>query len=245
VKIAICDDDLRCRQELTELISAYAAENPDRNVELLSFSTADELLAAAVKVGGYDIYILDIIMPGMNGITLGTRLRQLGSDGKVIYLTSSREFALDSFRSRPFDYLLKPMDKAAFLATLSEAAETVAMKQGKSILVRTQEGTVKIDLNSILCAILTHRVVVYHLTGGRTVKSVQVRGSFAEAVQELLTEDSFVLCGAGMAANLRHIAAVRDDSLLFRGDFSVYLGKKACRDIRSVWYDYNFRPNTD
>lgn len=245
MKIAICDDDLRCRQELTELVSAYAAQNPDREVELLSFSTADELLAAAVKVGGYDIYILDIVMPGMNGITLGTRLRQLGSDGKVIYLTSSREYALDAFKARPFDYILKPVDKAAFLATLSEAAETVAMKQGKSILVRTQDGTVKVELNSILCAVLTHRVVVYHLTGGRTVKSVQVRGSFAEAAQELLKEDAFVLCGAGMAANLRHITAVEDDALVFRGSQRTYLGKKACRDIRSVWYDYNFNANAD
>ena len=46
-------------------------------------------MEAAEKVGGFDIYILDILMPGMDGIELGVKLREQGYDGSIIYLTNS------------------------------------------------------------------------------------------------------------------------------------------------------------
>ena len=64
---------------------------------------------AAEKLGGFDIYILDILMPGMDGIELGVRLRELGYDGSIIYLTSSTDFAIDSYKAEASNYILKPV----------------------------------------------------------------------------------------------------------------------------------------
>lgn len=60
-------------------------------------------------------------MPGTNGISLGVTLRELGYDGKNIYLTSSEEYSSDAFRVKAFDYFLKLITDEVFTKTLDEA----------------------------------------------------------------------------------------------------------------------------
>ena len=74
----------------------------------------------------------------MNGIELGIKLRQLGYDGKIIYLTSSVEFAIDLFKAKAYNYILKPIT-----AILSSLLSTTYFKQfrqkPKTILLSRQK----------------------------------------------------------------------------------------------------------
>ena len=179
-------------------------------------------------------------MPGMNGIKLGVTLREHGRDGKIIYLTSSEEYAIASFRARPFDYILKPIDRERIFAALDEAAASLTLREEKFVTVKTRERSLKLNFDSIVYARLNRRAIWYHLTNGTVVESVHIRTTFSEAVQPLLKDVAFALCGASLAVNLNHIIGVESEALIFKGAETVYLGKKACREIRSVWYDFCF-----
>ena len=61
MKIAVCDDNQLCRDTASELLQHYAAEHPDAEITIFSYEHADDLMDAARKTGGFDIYILDII----------------------------------------------------------------------------------------------------------------------------------------------------------------------------------------
>lgn len=239
-RIAICDDDMLWRRQILEMTNAYAAENPELGISFTAFEWGSELMEAARKTGGFDVYILDILMHGMNGIELGSRLRQMGFDGKIIYLTSSQEYAIDSYRVKAYNYLLKPLRKDTFFAALDEVHSAISERKGKSIIVRTKDSSIKVSFDSIEYAELCKRTVVYHLTGGKTLESISIRTSFSEAVQELLQDSRFLLCGTSMVANMHHITMVEKDGLLFRDQRKVYLPRKACSDIRSAWYDFYF-----
>ncbi|MBR2490253.1 MAG: response regulator transcription factor [Ruminiclostridium sp.] len=238
--VAICDDDLLCREQILAWAREYIQQSPDPDSGVCGFSASEELLEAVEGGRHFDVCILDIVMPGMDGIRLGVRLRQLGYEGRILYLTSSRDYAIDSFRAKPFNYILKPVEKAAFLSALEEARASLPPRGEKSILVRTQEASVKVDLSTILYAERSNRTVRYYLMGGTLVESIQIRSSFTEAIQPLLADERFVLCGASMAANLHHVIAIEAEALLFRDSQRAYLGKKLCREIRSVWFDYHF-----
>ena len=240
MKIAVCDDDALLREEVLAITSEYTAQNPTRNISCAAFASAEELLASAEQIGGFDIYILDIVMPGMDGITLGVQLRDHGFVGKIIYLTSSPEYAVDSFQAKPFNYILKPFGKDAFLTALHEAILSVSEKKERSLIVKTKECSIRLTFDSILYAQLNRRTVVYHLTNGKAVESIQIRTPFHEAIQDLLSDRRFVLCGASMAVNLRHITMIENDALVFNDTHRAYLGKKSCREVRSVWYDFCF-----
>ena len=240
MRIAICDDEERCRVQVLEFLREYSRSHTEHHPDISVFSAGEDLLEAAGKLGGFDIYILDIVMPHMDGIRLGTELRSRGYDGKIIYLTSSKEYAIDSFRVKPFHYILKPFDRADFRAVLDEAVDAMAEQKQKSIIVKTQDSRIKIHLHRILYAELSRRTVQYHMTDGRTVESIHIRSSFTEAVQELLQDNRFCLCGAEMLVNLQHLIEVENECLVFKNSCRLNAGKKACRDVRSAWYDYNF-----
>ncbi len=239
MKVAICDDEKSCRMDVLEKADEYNKQNSNA-ISFSAFSSAKALIEATEKSGGFDVYVLDIVMPEMNGIELGKWLRDNGHEGKIIYLTSSEEYAIESYRVKAFDYILKPVEKDVFFKSLDEIVAALSSKSEKSIIVKTKENSIRLTFDSIMYAELCRRVIVYHLSDGKTVQSIMIRTTFSEAVQELLRDSRFVLCGAGMVANLQHITMVDNEALDFKNSCKVYLSKKACREVRSAWYDYWF-----
>lgn len=240
MRIAICDDDAACVGQVRTIAGQYAAGRTDRSFLLDGFTHPDDLMEAAEKIGGYDIYILDIVMPDMNGIALGAKLRDAGYDGKIIYLTASEEYSLAAFRVRAFDYLIKPISEQTFAKAIDEVSSLIAEKQDKFILVKTKDRSIKINFESILYAELNRRVITYYLTGGRTVESISLRGTFMEAMTELLADKRFYLCNVGMVVNLDYITEIETGAVVFGNNCRSFLGEKYCRKLRGVWSEYLF-----
>ena len=57
----------------------------------------------------YDIYLLDVVMPGLNGIELAKEIRSSDKAADIIFLTSSPEFAVESYTVKASNYLVKPV----------------------------------------------------------------------------------------------------------------------------------------
>lgn len=238
MRIAICDDEEWFQRRVLTILNEYAISHEDIKMTISTFANADACLKATEKYNGFDIYILDIVMPGMNGIKLGIELRENGYDGHIIYLTSSPEFALDSYKAEASDYILKPIITSDFLKAFDKAVVMTQNKTNKVILVKTRANTIKLPLNDIMYAELRKRAITYHLTNGDIIESVMIRTPFAVAIKELLEQKHFVLCGTSIAFNLHHITSVGSDHIIFKDDRKVFFSKKICRDIRSLWSDY-------
>jgi len=219
-------------------MSLYCGQSIHRGMSLSVFDNAEDLLEDALRLDGFDIYLLGIVMPGMNGIALGRQLRQAGYDGKIIYLSTNTEYAYHAFSVQAFNYLLRPLDSEKLTAVLDEAVRAMASRLERSLIVKTAETSVRLPFDAVLYAELSHRAIVYHLTNQHTVASRQIRTPFAAAVQPLLADSRFVLCGASVAANLYQIAQVEKDTLVFRDGSRVYIPRKVCTEVRSEWADF-------
>jgi len=242
MKIAFCDDDCDCCEEIDHLLSIYAGEHPDHNISYTAFAYTDDLLDASAKIGGFDLYILDIVMQNdITGIELGVKLRQAGYNGKIVYLTSSAEYAIDSFKVKPFQYIMKPVEKEYFFSVIDEAYEIISHENNQKFMVKTKENSLLVSYDSILYVELVKRTLVFNLVGGKTVESTTLRTTFSEAVAELTADSRFIICGSGMLINLHHVTSVGNDSLVFRNGQKIYLGKKLCRDMRGVWNEFWFK----
>ena len=91
LSIAICDDEASYVEETTALVQAYLRHHPELSGQIHTFRRGQELLCQVEKIRGFDLYLLDIIMPGLNGIQTGQRLRDFGDGGEIIYLTTSSD----------------------------------------------------------------------------------------------------------------------------------------------------------
>lgn len=80
----------------------------------------------------FDIVFLDIYMDGDNGIKTAQKIRKFDSQCKIIFTTTSTDYALDSFKVLPFNYLTKPITKEVFNAILEKAIFILTRKNKRA-----------------------------------------------------------------------------------------------------------------
>ena len=237
LRIAICDDDRACRIEVTQLVKEYIAQS-SRPMELSVYENGTDLLEDARRTGSFDIYILDILMPLLNGIDLGVRLRELDSDSKILYLTSSPDYSIRAFKAKAWEYLLKPVKKEELFTALDEAISFLMVKREDGMVVKTSQSSIRLTFDSILYAQLNKKSIHYHLTNGKVIESISIRTGFSEAVQELLRDSRFFMCSASEVINLYHVDEIGHDTLTFRNGKTIYLRKHFSRELRSIWSNF-------
>lgn len=237
MRIAVCDDDILCRSEVAQLLTEYI-QQCGRTIELSVYENGTDLLEDARRTGSYDIYILDILMPLLNGIDLGLQLRELDSECKIFYLTSSPDYAIRATRARVWEYLLKPVNKNVLFPSLDEALSSLAEKREKGIVVKTSHSSIRLAFDSILYAELNKKNIHYHLTNGKIVESTSIRTGFSKAVQEMLGDSRFYMCSASMVVNLYHVEEITNDALTFRNGKKIYLSRQFSREVRSSWSNF-------
>lgn len=238
IKLALCDDEAEQREGIGGLLREYAAARPALAVKLSVFSSGGELLKAAKECGGFDVYVLDVVMPGLSGIDVGVRLRELYSGGAIIYLTVSPEYAVDSYAARAFYYLMKPAEPEKLFQVLDQAASALEKQRAACVAVRTKDGLARLRLDEITYAELAGRAVRYHLADGSSLDSVTVRSPFQEETGPLLADPRFFLCGASFVVNLFYVAAVEKGFLRMDSGTRVPLARGLAALAKRRWSDF-------
>lgn len=115
IKIAICDDELYCCDQIKDSILTYSIKT-GIEVKTELFDSCESLITQYLSGSRFDVIFLDIEFKNskterMSGIEFGKKLRKLyeSDNTAIIYVTSYKEYAIDSIKIRPFDYLQKPV----------------------------------------------------------------------------------------------------------------------------------------
>lgn len=237
LKIALCDDEADELARVEALLRQYVEARPGLMARLAVFSSGSALLQQVEDAGGFDIYVLDVVMPRLSGIELGVKLRQLGDDAPIIYLTASPDYAVDSYMARAFYYLLKPPDPARLYQVLDRAAALLQERRA-SVPVKTKSGLRLLPLDELLYAELVGRAARYYLAGGETVDGMTLHEPFGAAMEPLLADPRFVLCGSSFAVNLRHVTAVGKGELTVSGGRRLPLSRGSSDQVKKRWTAY-------
>ena len=113
IQIAFCDDDQTVLDQLSALLEKYRTQRCIQ-IQCTAFRSPLDLLAEIEKGVRYDILFLDVIMPAENGITVAKEIRQYDTAVEIIFLTSSTEFAVESYMVGAYFYQLKPIWEDSF-----------------------------------------------------------------------------------------------------------------------------------
>jgi len=237
LRIAICDDEEKQLKQATALLHIYLQSRPDLIGQMETFRSGGALLARVEDIGGFDLYILDILMPELSGIDIGRRLRALGEGGEIIYLTNSNDFAADSYDVRAFFYLLKPMDQEKLFQVLDGAVEKLNRRRSGAVVVTTADGPRRILLERIRYVERVGRCMRYFCTDA-TVDSQTIRVSFREAAAPLLADRRFCLCGSSYVLNFQHVTGVKGRIALLDDGRTVPLPRTAATAFKKAWGNY-------
>ena len=144
LKIAICDDT----RDERELVEQYAKRYFDARKQPAEFEIFHSMQDVLDTGRACDLYLLDVLMPGKNGIQGAADLLKLYADPVIIFITSSLESAVDSYRVCASGFLLKPVGWEDFKETMDRVC-----RQRLSLYATLTDGSV-IPLSQKLSAIL-------------------------------------------------------------------------------------------
>lgn len=144
MRIAICDDEeMELKRTKDTLESSY------KSLDLLIDIFLDgKKLIQRFDTMYYDLVILDIEMPGMNGIETAKALRSVGDKTAIVFLTSHVEYALKGYEVNALRYLTKPATIVQLLEIITYLIEQ--KKQMKKLLLKSNEDMILVTVSDIL-----------------------------------------------------------------------------------------------
>lgn len=231
VTIALCDDNEIQIDMCKDIIEDYI-ESKGIDAKVKVFYNGEELISYVKENGFFDIYILDMIMPKINGLETASTLRLLKDEGKIIFLTSTVEYAVSSYDVKAFYYMLKPLDGSKLCKILDSAIEELE-EENKSILVlKTSEGDVHLNISDIMYVDIVDRCPTYHVRDGREISDRVLRGSFKDSVSTVVNWGGFYFCGVSMVINSKYVDVIDSQSILIKDGTVLYPAKSGISEFK-------------
>lgn len=213
LSIAICDDDIKEQQRAQHYITKYLQAHPQYQMVTISFAASLELLHYVEEEGGFDLYLLDVYMPGMLGTDAARELRQLDDKGEIIFLTTSRDHAVDAFEVDATQYLVKPYAESALFSALDKVLRRLNVEKRHMIMLKSSEGSVRLFTRDVLfTASGRNNYQIIHTIDGT---KVEVRITASHLFDLLSPGKSFIRCGASVNVNLRYIRQITKERIIF------------------------------
>jgi DNA-binding LytR/AlgR family response regulator len=169
IRAAFCDDDPAVLEKLCSLVEAYRVEQ-NQAIEYAPFRSPLELVAAVEKGCHYDVILLDVLMPGENGIEAAREIREKDREAKIIFLTSSAEFAVQSYTVDAFYYQLKPIWRESFFRLMTQVISEIGKEQESCLILRCKTGIARIPIGRLEYTEVIRRSLFLHLVGGRELE---------------------------------------------------------------------------
>lgn len=236
IKAAFCDDDLLAVNKISGLFEQYCRENDQKNMYTV-FHSPLELLAEIEKGTHFDILFLDVIMPGQNGINVAREIRQYDHAVKIIFLTSSSEFAVESYTVDAFFYYVKPIEADAFYRLMDAVVSKCEKEKQGSLILRCKNGITRIELEKLIYCEVIGRTLVFHLENGMNLEST---GSMDELSGELAQYDSFMRPHRSFLINMEYIQSISYKAITLDNMETIPIPHGKCSEIKNLYLEYAF-----
>lgn len=222
--IGICDDEPIQVKLLTEYVQELCLKN-EIDVKIVQACSGEELVELA-KTQELDIVFLDIEMGGIDGLQTGRIIREKLQDAVIIFITGYRDYALESYEIKAFNYIIKPLTRNKFIKVFTDAKKHVddlrfIEENEKRYNIKHRDGMVSLRYSDI-----------YYLEkDGKNINVCSQQGCYTyratlkEVLKNIDSED-FIQCHQGYIVNMNKITNRRENALIFDGiDTDIPIGK--------------------
>ncbi len=230
MRIAICDDMPEEVEKISALVTQYGKEHGIR-FEITAYSSALEFLRCIESGGDFDAALLDVYMPGLSGIDAAKRLREHGRKIKIIFLTTSREHAVEAFSLSAAHYLIKPFSAEEF-----DEAMCRLIGSGKSRLtVRCEDELRTVELDEVEYFEVRGHKLYIALSGGEQLCLRQTLSAIREQIGENTT---FAGCGASYIINLGRVKKITSTVITMMCGAKIPVPRRAYTQLEKRYLDY-------
>lgn len=199
--IAIVEDEKEFSTQLEKYLEQYQEENNVR-FKVSVFQDGAEILEDYKKI--YDVILLDIEMPRLNGMDAAEQIREMDTEVTLMFITNMASYAINGYAVGALDFVMKPINYYTFSMKMTRALKRVKQKDVEQILLTLPDGVKKIEINQIQFIEVQNRMLCYHTTEG----DFELRGTM-QSVEKAMEPYPFVKCNHWYMVNLKHVKEVR------------------------------------
>lgn len=207
--IAIVEDERTFSEQLQEFLKEYQEEK-NINFKISVFKDGAEILEEYKQI--YDIILLDIEMPEINGMETARRIRKTDAEVVLMFITNMASYAIHGYEVGALDFIMKPLTYYTFSVKLTRALRRVKKKEQKEILLTLPDGAKKIEIQQLYYVEVQNRILHYHTDTG----VYRIRGTM-QSVEQRLAPYPFVKCNHWYIVNLMHVSEVRGNIVVVGG----------------------------
>ena len=211
--IAVCDDLAEELERVASLLKRWQSEKKAA-LRCKMFRNASALLDAA-REEHFDLYLLDIMMPGVDGLAAAREIRQLDESADIVFLTSSPGFAYESYSVHALDYLLKPVQEEN-LRPILDRLLLREQKPAEGLTLKCGATLVRVLFSQLSYVEVSGKHLYFSMLDGTVYEAF---GTLREYEPQLLNRGEFARCHRSYIVNLLQIAE------LSSGSIRTFLGK--------------------
>lgn len=207
--IAIVEDEADFSTQLQRFLEQYGQEQ-DICFKVSVFCGGTELLKDYEPV--YDVILMDIEMPDMNGMDAAAQIRRIDLDVVMMFITNLASYALRGYEVGALDFVMKPLTYYAFAMRFARVLRRVRQREQQQLLLPLADGVKKLEVRQIYYVEVQNRILHYYTRDGEYC----VRGTM-QSVERALASQPFVKCNHWYIVNLMHVSEVRDNIVTVGG----------------------------
>ncbi|MBQ8803954.1 MAG: response regulator transcription factor [Tyzzerella sp.] len=227
MKIALVDDQV---DELERLFTILHKELP--TAKYFTFSSGEEFLETWSE-GAYDLVVLDVFMDGMLGIEVARTVRDTDMDVRIVFCTTSNEFASESYEVGANYYLHKPISETSVGRMLKmirldhyEVNRFIRLADGQRVVLR----------NVIYTEYYNHLIIVHCKNG----QDIQTRMSQTDWETILSEHSYFYSSSKGIVVNFHEIVKQENGMFLMSDGAQVPISRRKTKDALEAYASFRF-----
>ncbi len=210
IRIAVVDDNKVDCDVLKEHLRRYEKEN-FLEFDIQMFYDGAEFIS--LYQPKYDLILMDIEMPFINGMEAAQGVRQLDEEVPIIFITNMPQYAIEGYKVRALDYMLKPVKWTSFSETISRALRYIHTNEPEHIYIIRSEGRRRIDIARIYYVEVRDHLLRYHTADG----VFECKATMNDA-QEQLQDKHFFRIHRCYLVNLRWVDSYNAAEVTVAGD---------------------------
>ena len=230
-RIAIADD----QKMFVDMISNLVSDFYNKKGLICSVKTYDSsnTLLFDLEEINYDIYILDVEMPGLNGLQIAEKIRRNSSNAYILFITSHTKYALDAFEVHAYKYILKSQINTKLNSALEEIEEKLALDDKEYYIVNTKARYEKIYYKDIL----------YIYKEGKNTVIIKINGTTftrnsIQYVYKDLDKNQFVFIDRGCIVNIIHVMKIYSNEVYIRNGEKLLISRAHVKEVKEQVHKY-------
>ncbi|MEN8076904.1 LytTR family DNA-binding domain-containing protein [Clostridioides difficile] len=231
IKVAICDDEEIFLNDYAKVINNIK-KLYSYNIEIFKFNSGEELLNfISINEIKFNIIFLDIIMDKIDGIETAKKIRQIDTMTEIIFLTSSKDYALEGYEVKAYNYIVKSSDFIEY--KIYEVIRDLYSRVNDFIVINNKSGIERVETNKIVYVESNKRKIIFN-----TIENEYEMYEKLDNIYEKLKQRGFIKVHRSYIVNREFIKKIEAKDIVTTTGEIIPISRSKLDEVKLSFMEY-------